>query len=54
VGQFRSAGGLVLLSGRKLGPKDFLPLTDFVKLDFPSQGSALNFGFLYGAGKTWP
>jgi hypothetical protein len=26
VGQFRSAGGLVLLSGRKLGPQMFLPL----------------------------
>jgi hypothetical protein len=26
VGQFRSAGGLVLLSGRKLGPQIFLPL----------------------------
>jgi hypothetical protein len=27
AGQFRSAGGFVLLSGRKLGPKDFLPLS---------------------------
>jgi hypothetical protein len=26
VGLFRSAGGLVLLSGRKLGPQMFLPL----------------------------
>jgi hypothetical protein len=26
VGQFRSAGGLVLPSGRKLGPQMFLPL----------------------------
>jgi hypothetical protein len=26
VGQFRSAGGLALLSGRKLGPQIFLPL----------------------------
>jgi hypothetical protein len=27
VGQFRTAGGLVLLSGRELGPQIFLPLT---------------------------
>jgi hypothetical protein len=26
VGQFRTAGGLVLLSGRTLGPQMFLPL----------------------------
>jgi hypothetical protein len=26
VGLFRSAGGLVLLGGRKLGPQIFLPL----------------------------
>jgi hypothetical protein len=28
VGQFRTAGGLVLLSGRKLGPQIFLPLAN--------------------------
>jgi hypothetical protein len=33
VGQFRSAGGLVLLSGGKLGPQIFLPL---VPLTFPT------------------
>jgi hypothetical protein len=26
MGQFRTAGGLVLLSGRTLGPQMFLPL----------------------------
>ena len=29
VGQFRTAGGLVLPSGRKLGPQMFLPLTAY-------------------------
>jgi hypothetical protein len=35
VGQFRSAGGLVLLSGRKLGPQIFLPLANSLSQFFP-------------------
>jgi hypothetical protein len=32
VGQFRSADGLVLLSGRSLGPQMYLPLANSLRL----------------------
>jgi hypothetical protein len=40
VGQFRTAGGLVLLSGRALGPQMFLPLAS-INLMCPSLSPAL-------------